>query len=124
MFIGHLTNKFIYKNLPKGTFVLDALKENTPKTKGGNYKVRLHQSLTEDKGREALKKVLYSVEALASISETKEQFIQLMEDKYGQQRLKFPDEESIEEIEMLDDEQNLSDFNKNLKKGLSFNPKN
>ena len=65
MFIGHLTNKFIYKNLPKGTFVLDALKENTPKTKGGNYKVRLHQSLTEDKGREALKKVLYSVEALA-----------------------------------------------------------
>ena len=124
-FIGHLTNKFIYKNLPKGVFVLDALKSKTPKTKGGNYKVRLHQSLTEDKGREALKKVLYSVETLASISDTKEDFLKLMEDKYGQQTLKFPDEKemSIEDIERADDIEQMSGFNKNLMTALGHNPK-
>lgn len=122
-FIGHLTNKFIYKNLPKGMFVLDALKTKTPKTKKGNYKFRLHQSLTEDKGREALKKVLYSVEALASISDTKEKFLQLIEDKYGQQTIKFPDEMSIQEIERADEIKEMSNFNKKLKKGLEYNPR-
>ena len=88
-FIGHLTNKFVYSNLPKGSFVLDALKAKTPKTESGNYKVRLHQSLTEDVGREALKKVLYSVEAIASISKDKAEFERLMNEKYGQKELPF-----------------------------------
>ncbi|MGB3149471.1 MAG: P63C domain-containing protein, partial [Maribacter sp.] len=59
-FIGHLTNRYVYSNLPKGIFVLDKLKSKTPKTEKGNFKYRLHQSLTENKGREALKKVLYT----------------------------------------------------------------
>ena len=46
MFIGKLTNELVYKKLPKGVFVLDKLKAKTPKTEGGNYKYRLHQSLT------------------------------------------------------------------------------
>src|SRR5690606_21167466 len=89
-FIGHLTNKHIYSNLPKGIFVLEKLKSQTPRTEGGNYKYRLHQSLTEDKGREALKKVLYSVEAIASISKDKRQFERLMNEKYGQKEIPFP----------------------------------
>jgi P63C domain-containing protein len=80
-FIGTLTNKLIYENLPEGSFVLPKLKEKTPKTKGGHWRYKLHQSLTET-GREALKKVIYSVEALASISKTKPEFLRLVEEKY------------------------------------------
>jgi hypothetical protein len=83
MFIGKLTNELVYKNMPKGIFVLDKLKEKTPKTDSGNYKYRLHQSLTPEMGREALKKVIYSVEALASISDSKAKFLRLMKEKYN-----------------------------------------
>lgn len=96
-FIGHLTNRFVYQNLPKGVFVLEKLKSKTPKTKGGNFKYRLHQSLTEDIGREALKKVLYSVEAIASISNTKKDFERLMNEKYGQKEIPFNDLESLDD---------------------------
>lgn len=119
-FIGHLTNRYVYQNLPKGIFVLDKLKSNTPKTNKGDYKYRLHQSLTEDKGREALKKVLYSVEALASISKNKAEFDKLMNEKYGQKEIPFTDLERLDEpIKNLPE---LSDFNKSLKKGLEWNP--
>jgi hypothetical protein len=83
MFIGRLTNDLIYKNMPKGTVILEKLKEKTPKTNAGNLKFRLHQSLTPEVGREELKKVINSIETLASISETKEQFKKLVERKYG-----------------------------------------
>ena len=115
-FIGHLTNKFIYSNLPKGTFVLESLKAKTPKTEAGNLKFRLHQSLTEDKGREALKKVLYSVEALASISNTKEDFERLMNEKYGQKEIPFEDLERL-------DEPKPKGFDSKLKQALDYNPK-
>lgn len=98
-FIGHLTNKYVYSNLPKGVFVLDKLKSKTPKTGKGNYKYRLHQSLTEDNGREALKKVLYSVEALASISNNKVEFDRLMNEKYGQKEFPFKDIDDLDDIQ-------------------------
>ena len=120
-FIGHLTNKFIYANLPKGIFVLDALKANTPKSKKGNYKYRLHQSLTEDRGREALKKVLYTVEALASISKDKREFERLMNEKYGQKEIPFTDLETLDEPKK--EEPQLSGFNQLLKKAIKHNPK-
>jgi P63C domain-containing protein len=88
-FIGHLTNSFIYEKLPKGVFILEKLKEKTPKTKGGNYRYRLHQSLTPDIGREALKKQLYTVETLASIANNKKHFFRLMEEKFGQKEIPF-----------------------------------
>ena len=69
--------------LPQESFVLKRLKEKTPKTESGNYKVRLFQSLTPF-GKEELKKVLYSVESLAVISESKFKFRRLVEDRYGQ----------------------------------------
>jgi len=119
-FIGHLTNKFVYQNLPKGIFVLDKLKEKTPRTIGGNYKYRLHQSLTKEAGIEALKKVLYSVEALASVSRDKREFERLIEEKYGQKEIPFTD---LEEIIKEDEDAELSDFNKKLKKALDYNSK-
>ncbi len=121
-FIGHLTNKYVYQNLPKGTFVLDKLKTKTPKTDSGNYKYRLHQSLTEDKGREALKKVLYSVEALASISNNKRDFEKLMNEKYGQKEIPFIDLETLDQPSKKELPV-LSDFNKKLEQGLNWNPK-
>ena len=99
-FIGMLTNELIYKNLPKGSFVLKKLKEKTPKTEGGNYKVRLFQSLTPF-GREELKKVLYSVESLAVISDNKMKFRRLVEDRYGQKTLQFPNWDDIEKVEKI-----------------------
>lgn len=121
MFIGKLTNEFVYKKLPKGTFVLDKLKEKTPKTDGGNYRYRLHQSLTPEIGREALKKVIYSVETLASIAPDKKQFLKLMAEKYGQKEIPYEDLEEIKEP--IYKEKNLSIFNKSLKTALNYNPK-
>ncbi|PCJ27924.1 MAG: hypothetical protein COA97_02565 [Flavobacteriales bacterium] len=120
-FVGHLTNKYVYKNLPKGIFVLEKLKSNTPRTAKGNFKYRLHQSLTEDKGREALKKVLYTVEALASVSKDKKDFDKLMNEKYGQKEIPFLDLERLDEPKK--ELPQLSNFNKKLKQGLEFNPK-
>jgi hypothetical protein len=57
-FVGHITNRYVYSNLPKGSFVLDKLKTLTPKTKSGNRAYQFHRHLT-DSGKEALKKVLY-----------------------------------------------------------------
>lgn len=93
-FIGHITNRFVYQNMPKGIFILEKLKSKTPKTDGGNYKYRLHQSLTPETGRETLKKIIYSVEALASISDDKGRFIKLIAEKYGQKEIPFEDFEN------------------------------
>lgn len=82
-FIGTLTNKYVYQNLPEG--VLEKLKDKTPKTQKGNYKHKLHQLLTSEIGREDLRKTINSIETLASISEDKQEFERL-EAKYRQQK--------------------------------------
>lgn len=74
-FIGKLTIKYVYEQLPDGVF--EKIKENTPKTKSGNYKYRLHQSLTEEVGREHLKKQINQVTVLMEASDTKEDFEEL-----------------------------------------------
>lgn len=96
-FLGHITNRLIYQNMPKGVFVLEQLKENTPKDDKGRFKYRLHQSLTKDVGREALKKVIYTIEALASVSETREKFEKLVAEKYGQKEIPFHDYEQLDD---------------------------
>ena len=117
-FIGMLTNELIYKNLPKGSFVLKELKKRTPKTEAGNYKNRLFQSLTAF-GKEELKKVLYSVESLGVISENKNKFRRLVEDRYGQRTLQFPNWDEIEEQK---EPITLNKFDTNLKGLLSVPP--
>jgi hypothetical protein len=118
-FIGKLTNELVYKNLPKGTFILEKLKAKTPKTIGGNFRYRLHQSLTPDVGREALKKVIYSVETLAVVSNSKEQFRRLVEDRYGQREIHFAEFWDLVETHKIE---NPSDFDKNLLGLLSVPP--
>jgi hypothetical protein len=119
LFIGKLTNELVYKNLPKGTFVLDKLKEKTPKTEAGNYKYRLHQSLTPEVGKEALKKVIYSIETLAAISENKTKFKRLVQDRYGQRQIPFEDLEERTETKKIEQPTN---FDKTLKGLLSVPP--
>ncbi|RNL50165.1 P63C domain-containing protein [Pedobacter jejuensis] len=94
-FIGHITNRYVYSNLPKGSFVLEELKKKTPKNEKGNYKVQFHRSLT-DIGKEHLKKVLYTVEALASISEDKKAFDRFIQEKYGQKEIPFSDLDDLD----------------------------
>ena len=81
-FIGNLTNKYIYDQLPKG--VVEKIKENTPKTDKGNWKYKFHQSLTPEIGREHLKKQIIEVTTLMSVSSDKNQFDNLFKSKYKQ----------------------------------------
>lgn len=79
-FIGKLTTKYIYEQLPKG--VVDKIKEKIGKTEKGNWKYKWHQSLTPEIGREHLKKQIIEVTTLMSISQTKEEFDDLFQRKY------------------------------------------
>ena len=81
-FIGNLTNKYIYDQLPKG--VVEKIKDNTPKTEKGNWKYKFHQSLTQEVGREHLKKQIIEVTTLMSVSLDKSQFDTLFTSKYKQ----------------------------------------
>lgn len=81
-FIGTLTNKYIYDQLPNG--VLEKIKDNTPKTEKGNWKYKFHQSLTPEVGREHLKKQIIEVTTLMSVSSDKNQFDTLFTSKYKQ----------------------------------------
>jgi hypothetical protein len=119
LFIGGLTNELVYKKLPRGIFILEKLKSKTPKTAGGNYKFRLHQSLTEEVGREALKKVIYSIETLAAISDTKERFKRLVEDRFGQREIHFEEFDSVVETPRSE---TTTEFDKTLKGILNVPP--
>ncbi|MBX3163978.1 MAG: hypothetical protein KF900_05815 [Bacteroidetes bacterium] len=115
-FIGKLTSKYIYDQMPKG--VVQKIKEKTGKTESGNWKYKWHQSLTPEIGKEHLKKQIIEVTTLMSISQSKEQFQSLFEKKY-QSRVQL-ELEFNEEIK----EPDLSQFNKRLKTALNYNPKN
>jgi phage protein len=80
-FIGKLTNKYIYEQLPKG--VVDKIKEKTGRTYKGNWRYKWHQSLTPEIGREHLKKQIIEVTALMSVSQSKDQFNALFQQKYN-----------------------------------------
>lgn len=114
-FIGKLTTKYIYEQLPKG--VLDKIKENTGKTEKGNYRYKWHQSLTPEVGREHLKKQIHEVTALMSVSDSKEQFNALFEKKYNTKPIQL----LLEFNEVKDTK--ISDFNQKLKKAKDFNTK-
>lgn len=116
-FIGGITKKFVYDLLPKGVY--DLLKAKTPKTVSGNYKARLHQSLTPEIGREHLKRQIIEVTTLMSISANKEEFIRLFARKYGQLEFKYEDLEYTEEQDTVKDD---NQFLKTLKAVASVPP--
>lgn len=115
-FIGKLTTKYIYDFLPKG--VVEQIKEQTGKTKSGNWKYKWHQSLTPEIGKEHLKKQIIEVTTLMSIAESKEHFNSLFLQKYKKvaPQLVMEFEEEIESPVK-------TDFDKMLKKALDYNPK-
>jgi hypothetical protein len=80
-FIGKLTTKYIYEEMPSG--ILEKIKEKTPKTPKGHWKYKFHQSLTPEVGREHLKKQIIEVTTLMSIAKSKEQFQDLFKQKYN-----------------------------------------
>lgn len=113
-FIGKLTTKYIYEELPKG--VVDKIKEKTGKTEHGNWKYKWHQSLTPEIGREHLKRQIIEVTTLMSVSQSKEQFDALFQQKYHkvvQLELEFNE---------VVPEKKKTDFDKSLQIALEFNP--
>jgi|SRR5215208_183046 len=108
-FIGFLTNELIYKNLPKGSFVLKEIKERTPKTKGGHYKKRFHQSLTP-LGKKALEEIINTVRTLAWVSgKDRNKFRRLVKE-----RLQLEKELPYIDIEAMDDNKNETKVDKVL----------
>lgn len=125
--IGKWTTTLIYEQLPKG--VLKELKEKTPKSASGNYTAKLHQSLTEDVGNPHLAAQIYEVLTLFRLSDNMgqvwSQFAKLNNRKSGQLELPFDFDKKGHTVEPPQpiDESTLSEFDKNLKKALDFNPK-
>lgn len=115
-FIGKLTTKYIYEQLPEG--VVDKIKEKTGKTEKGYWKYKWHQSLTPEIGREHLKKQIIEVTTLMSISKNKEEFDDLFQRKYHsrpiQLKLEF-EEDARGTIKKIDD-----DFDKGIDDILGY----
>ncbi len=114
-FIGTLTRKYIYEELPDG--VVERIREKVGRTNKGNWKYKWHQSLTPEIGREHLKKQIIEVTTLMSVSKNKEQFEALFQQKYNKiVQLELEFNEVIEEPK-------LSQFDQSLSKALNYNPK-
>jgi len=108
-FIGWLTNELVYKNLPKGSFVLKEIKARTPKTKGGHYKKRFHQSLTP-LGKKALEEIINTVRTLAWVSgKDRNKFRRLVKE-----RLQLERELPYIDVEAMDDNKKETKFDKML----------
>lgn len=114
-FIGKLTTKYIYEQLPAG--IIDKIKEKVGKTEKGNWRYKWHQTLKPEVGREHLKKQIIEVTTLMSIAKSKEQFDDLFQSKYGKKiQLQLEFNEEVKEPE-------LSKHNKDLITALKYNPK-
>lgn len=86
-FVGHLVNKYVYKQLPEG--VPEELASRNPRNEHGNRTHRHHQFLTADTGNLHLDRQISTVTTLMRISDDKHQFEQLFERAFPppQQRL-------------------------------------
>lgn len=113
-FIGKLTRKYIYEELPRG--VVEKIKEKVGKTDKGNWKYKWHQTLTPEIGREHLKRQIIEVTTLMSVSQSKEQFDALFQQKYH--KVVQLEMEFNEEVE----EPKTSNFDKKLSIALAYNP--
>jgi hypothetical protein len=71
-YIGHFTNTFVYKQLPKG--VLDDLKNKNPKNQDGIRKRKHHQHLTTEVGLPHLDRHLTKLITVMELSDNKEDF--------------------------------------------------
>lgn len=121
--IAKWTNTIIYEQLPQD--VLKTLKERTPKSESGNRLHRFHQLLTLDVGDPNLNAQIQQVLALFKISDTMEEFWQhfdkLKDRNSGQMHLPFKFDEKGHTIAPVEHKE-LSNFNKNIKIALNYNP--
>lgn len=121
--IGKWTNTIIYEQLPQD--VLKTLKEKTPKSQKGNRLHRFHQLLTEDIGDPHLTAQINQVLALFRVSDSMQEFWGLFEKmelrKSGQMQLPFMFDNKGHTIAPIE-HHNQSNFNKNIKKALNYNP--
>lgn len=119
--MGKWTNKIIYEQLPKG--FLKELKASTPKSRAGNYTVRLFQSLTIDVRNPHLQNQLNSIITLMQIFDNWKHFIhqfnKLVDRRKGQLELKFEDLEPPMETPIKKDQ---NSFDTNLKALLMVPP--
>lgn len=76
-FVGHLINKWIYKELSPE--IHEELKRLNPTLENGRRKHSHHQLLTVDIGCPALEKQIQKVTTLLSVSDSKEEFEVMME---------------------------------------------
>ena len=122
--IGTWTKKLIYEELPKG--VLLDLERNVPKSSSVNKTARFHQLLTDDIGNPHLTAQINQVVTLFQLSDDMKhmwnQFEKLKLRQGGQLELPFNFDDKGRTIEPIE-ENTLSDFDKKLKKGLEYNPK-
>jgi len=120
--VGTWTNRLIYEQLPKG--VLDELKTITPKSDTGHYTARFFQSLTPQTGNPHLTGQLNQIITLFQLSDNMKhmwnQFEKLKARQQGQLELPFNFDEDGRTIEPIYEEQDLSDFNKKLKKAINY----
>lgn len=82
--VGKYTLKYVYGCLPSE--VVEAVKKQTPRTKGGNYTRKLFQSLTAEVGKPHLDRALGGVIALLKSSATWGGFERAYARAYGEQK--------------------------------------
>ncbi len=99
--IGHITNDIVYSRL--APYVLDALREITPRNDKGRPKAKYHQSLTQEQGRLRLHEHLDSVVTLMMVSRNWNQFMRFIDQakpvQNGLQQVLDPDD--VEDGEAL-----------------------
>ncbi|CAJ0626585.1 8969_t:CDS:10, partial [Entrophospora sp. SA101] len=100
-----------------GSFVLKEIKSRTPKTKGGHYKKRFHQSLTP-LGKKAVEEIINTVRTLAWVSgKDRNKFRRLVKE-----RLQLERELPYIDVEAMDDSKKETDFDKVLKTAINTPP--
>jgi len=88
--VGKWTNKYIYKQLPKG--ILEELKKLTPRDESGKHTEHLHRRLTSDVGHPNLNNQIVSVITIMKLSKDWKDFDRKFNNLYGQTSLDFEDE--------------------------------
>ena len=82
-YVGKLTNKLVYEQLPPG--VLDELRHKNPPNERGNRLHRHHQFLSPDIGEPHLQRQLVAIQTLLRAARDKDEFMRLFRAAFPQQ---------------------------------------
>ena len=82
-YVGKLTNKLVYEQLPPG--VLEELRHKNPPNERGNRTHRHHQFLTPDIGEPHLQRQLVAIQTLLRAARDKDEFLRLFRAAFPQQ---------------------------------------